>query len=141
MYLTASLPLSSPATLPWLSCLKAGFQSTTTKWWENSSTAALPRSSWASLGDKKLHLCQQCVLVAQKANSIVDCNKRAVGSREAIVLLYSAFMRPQLKYCESSCGVLAHLVAWKIMVILLLSRQLMAGHRNAGGLGSGWLLR
>jgi len=53
------------------------------------------------LVDEKLGMSQQYVLAVQKANHILDCIKRSVvsRSREVILPLCSALVRPHLESC------------------------------------------
>jgi len=64
---------------------------------------ALLRRTWGS-GGWQLDMSQHCVLAAHRANHILGCVKRSMvsRSREVILPLCSALMRPHLEHCVES---------------------------------------
>ena len=68
------------------------------------------------LVDNRLAMSQQCAFVAKRASGVLWCIKKSVASRsrEVILPLYSALVRPHLEYCLSS-GLLKFKKDWELI--------------------------
>jgi len=87
-------------------CISVGAIANMYTAWDMRGVRAALRRTWGYWWMKKLNLSWQHALSAQKANQILCCIKSSVASRsrERILPLYSALVRPHPAYCVQLWG-------------------------------------
>ncbi|GAB0180875.1 hypothetical protein GRJ2_000552800 [Grus japonensis] len=85
----------------WDKCIGATIQYQTTSCWVDLLGSSAAEKDLGVLVDNKLSMSQRCALMAKKANGILGGIKKSVASRsrEVLLPLYSALVRPHLEYC------------------------------------------